>query len=893
MNPRLYTYIGILILFTICYWLIYFIAQRSKRNKLIEQTTQEIAESISPSPNLRSEEDKQLEENRQRMYDTICQSVAMAIKQIDDLFLTNAYIPHSQCELVKGQLTELYGHIDPLIKWLPKKSEVKTTASDFVSKYSQMEERRLAHNKEFKEIEKDVNVNYFNTVLEYPLDAAQRDAIVTLEDNCLVVSSAGSGKTSTMCGKVRYLVDKCGVDPKKILLITYTRKAAESLTTRLDIEGLRCCTFHKLALDIIAHFTQQKPAICSDGIFVNVYETLKKDRTFISAVNRYLASYKSLTKDEFEYENAEAYIEDRKKFGIQSPYPDMSGYSVYTRSEEERKICVFLSENGIRYKYEQPYVYDLKDKEHRQYCPDFTIYYTVDGVKKRLYLEHFGVDVEGNVPKWFGDGENGGWEVANEKYKAGIQWKLQTHQSYGTDLIFTTSADFHNQTVYKKLKDELIKRGVKFTPLSDEDKNDILLGKSKFKEKALIEMLSSFIMLMKGRCLTMHDIEDAVLSSGGSLEFDKRTKFIVKNLLIPFYCTYTLLLQNRGEMDFTDAILMATDMCSEKSYADYDYILVDEFQDISLDRYKLLQALRRKNPLTKTFCVGDDWQSIYRFSGSDLQLFTKFDKYFGYTAECNLSTTYRFGNPLLDLSSQFIVRNPNQKKKELRPFNAQCFTDYKFVPYLLEPDTNREGQQYIGVLCSILDSIPEGKSVYLLGRYTMDCEVLYNYFQPKTLGDRLIFKYNGKDYPFLTVHQAKGLESDYAVLLRCSSGNYGFPSTISDDPVLSLVMSKEEDFVFGEERRVFYVALTRPKDRLYIMYDIEHPSSFVTEIEDIAPQKTDNEVHLCPKCKRGHLELIKEGIAKSGSHFKSYVCSNQDFGCDYFNTVYSDVVEDS
>lgn len=128
----------------------------------------------------------------------------------------------------------------------------------------------------------DIHKDFFDHCLKYPLDKQQRRSIVSEEDNCLVVSSAGSGKTSSIVGKVKYLIEIKGVDPEKILLISYTNKAAAELTDRMGIEGLRGYTFHKLALNIIGQVTGQKPSICSntDALFLKIYQELLGDDNF-------------------------------------------------------------------------------------------------------------------------------------------------------------------------------------------------------------------------------------------------------------------------------------------------------------------------------------------------------------------------------------------------------------------------------------------------------------------------------------------------------------------------------------------------------------------------------------------------------------------------------------
>ena len=186
------------------------------------------------------------------------------------------------------------------------------------------------------------------------------------------------------------------------------------------------------------------------------------------------------------------------------------------------------------------------------------------------------------------------------------------------------------------------------------------------------------------------------------------------------------------------------------------------------------------------------------------------------------------------------------------------------------------------MVAGTLSHLPNNKSIYILGRYSFDVDVLKsNDFEVYMKGDKTFIKHDGSEYPYLTAHQSKGLEADYVLLLNCNSGAYGFPSTISDDPVLSRVLSENDHYEFGEERRLFYVAITRGKRMTYIFYDKKHPSTFVTEIEPDVPL-----ADCCPVCHAGRKTMVHSGVAKNGSKFYTYICSNTAAGCDYRQTVF-------
>lgn len=350
-------------------------------------------------------------------------------------------------------------------------------------------------------------------------------------------------------------------------------------------------------------------------------------------------------------------------------------------------------------------------------------------------------------------------------------------------------------------------------------------------------------------------------------------------------------MKESGEIDFSDMINLATEEIKADNFVSpYKYIIIDEFQDISLSRYQLIKSLLDNRPDTKLFCVGDDWQSIYRFTGSDIGIFTDFEEYFkstplvGFerkTSKSYIENTYRFDNQLIELSSNFILKNPNQIRKTLK---SKIQTDKK--PFtILNYDYN---YSIVNPLHDAFDSIASElndatATVKLLGRY--DHEI--NEIKEKS---KLDFKYNRKtkkttishpsyrnlEIDFHTVHTAKGLEADYIVILNGNAGIYGFPTEISDDPLLNFLLSKSDQFPNGEERRVFYVALTRAKKHVYILSNTENRSKFVDEIEVDA--KISNK--LCEWCDNGIL------VERQGPFGYFYACSNSHY-CNFTRTIKS------
>ena len=706
------------------------------------------------------------------------------------------------------------------------------TISNFINDFGRISKLVKQHNEGVITFLLDTHKDFFDHCLKYPLDKQQRRSIVSEEDNCLVVSSAGSGKTSSIVGKVKYLTEIKGIAPERILLISYTNKAAAELTERMATNGLKGYTFHKLAIDIIGKTTGIKPSICdnTDSLFVDIYHKLLDKSSFKKSIVEYFIDYQTNETDWEQRKNERReQLSEQKNVQLKAMFPDMDGRAIYVRSEQEQKICFVLSSLGVKFRYEEPYEHQLADEMHSQYRPDFSIYFEQEGVTKRIYLEHFGVDEHGLVPAWFAKDKGITYEEANQKYNDGITWKKTAHEKFGTQLLVTSSADFHYSDIRDKLRKLLDDAGVPIQEKTDEELYDLVLPKGSKQEKAFIRLVVTFVTLVKSSCKSVKD----VLKQAKNAD-DERSVFIIKNIFQPVYERYINALSNSNQIDFTDAILQATEICRTSHPVEYDYIIVDEFQDISVDRYNFLKVLREGNPPAKLYCVGDDWQSIYRFSGSDMALFNQFPEYFGATEINKIETTYRFGEPLVSLSSNFIQRNKAQIQKNIHSFSSEMRTELEFYAY--------DRRDYCNTIGQLVASIPSDKSIFLLGRYSFDDYYLSFMYQSIKESNRFYYVIGGRKVEFLTVHKSKGLEADYVILLQCNKDTYGFPSQVSDNPVLNYVLTKSDQFPYGEERRLFYVAITRAKIKTLVLYDKHFPSVFVDEF--LHPEKVSEESYV-------------------------------------------------
>ncbi|MBR1878871.1 MAG: UvrD-helicase domain-containing protein [Paludibacteraceae bacterium] len=746
-----------------------------------------------------------------------------------------------------------------------------------------LEQWRKIHNEQFISRELENQKSYFDSVLPKSLDAQQRLSIVTNEDNNLVVASAGSGKTTTIIGKVRYLIDQCGVAPKDILVLTYTKVAAEELRQRIGRKDVDCLTFHSHACKTL------RIKEIDEHFFERVFDDMMEEKSFFKAANKYLTIYSNLWKYDYEYASAKERTRALAQFNI-APYPDKDGYRMYVRSKEELELCVILTELGLSIRYEEGYEFASKENGRYQYKPDFTIYYKdASGVETKAYLEHFGIDNEKHVPKWFGDGKEGGYQKAEESYNKWIEKKRETHKLNGTTLIETTSGEFqtHKGNMREFVLAKLVEKGIPIHPISEAQKMELLEKVSFHAKDKLRVFLEGYVTLLKVHQYTTENIDKIEIKLTQTPSwYRERNLFIWRELVKPIFDRYNQKLAEKKLYDFTDVLYKC--IRSNKEFGlprKYKYILVDEYQDMSEDKYEYLKSWRSQDPFTRIFCVGDDWQSIYRFAGSDLSYFNKFAEHFiGRTVENKIEQTHRFGNPLAKISSHFILQNAAQKEKQVIP---------KDIETAVEAIKYTDGQQRY-VLKQIISQLQAGEEqdeekgrirILLLARYWKSFKSVLG-FNIQGPTDHIIGNHKVK---CMTIHSAKGLTADNVVIIDCNSGT--IPSVIQDDPMLSCVLADSDTFEYAEERRLFYVALTRATKKTILLYDQYAPSCFIEELGFLKNNSSSRE-H-CPWCDNGTIMVGKPRVARNSGQFVNIYCSNYDEHlCDYTETIFADSAEE-
>lgn len=307
---------------------------------------------------------------------------------------------------------------------------------------------------------------------------------------------------------------------------------------------------------------------------------------------------------------------------------------------------------------------------------------------------------------------------------------------------------------------------------------------------------------------------------------------------------------------------LAADCVEDGRWASpYELVMVDEFQDVSQARARLVASLL-KEPGRHLFAVGDDWQSINRFAGSDLAVMTDFEGRFGLAVTLKLETTFRCPQSLCDISSDFVSRNPMQIRKKVRSAKPDVANPVSIIEVGDENSIRAAVGKRLREIAAQLGGDALEASVYVLGRYNNDSSYL-----PQEA-------HNGRmDVQFVTVHSSKGLEADHVIVPRMTAETLGFPSRIADDPILALAMPGGDSFEDAEERRLFYVALTRARSTVTLITVAHRKSPFITElvrnnkieVRDLEGVESSNEV--CPSCKRGFL------VRRKGKYGPFYGCS--------------------
>lgn len=761
------------------------------------------------------------------------------------------------------------------------------TVDRFNGVFQNFDEFVVNFNIKYVRTQKEKYQQFFDNIENKKLDEQQRTAVVTDEYSNLIVAGAGSGKTLTILAKVKYLVEKKMIPPEDILILSFTQKTVEELNQRLkDIHpNVRALTFHKLGYNQIKKHLSLAPAVTNENTLGNVIKQyllkdIFSDAKALNAFVQYVACYMNIPEEYDKYDSLGEKIDTEKGIDLRtlkSKYEPLNmvrqanldtfqGEKV--KSVEELTIANFLFLNGINYEYEKRYPID-----EFVYQPDF---YLTD---YDIYLEHFGVD-ENNRATWLN-------EFNERAYIEEMDKKRQTHLEKGTKLLETYSYYNKNNVLLDKLKEMLEAEDVKFSPRdSKEILNQVTSNNQNFG-KEINKLIETFINLSKSRRLGENDLNKLYSSQTiFKIQFMKERYKLFLQFSIPILKKYNEILIERNEIDFNDMINKATDLITNNNTNfSYKYIIVDEYQDISFSRFKLIQQIRDLSNARLT-CVGDDWQSIYRFAGSDISLFSNFEKHVGKFELLLIEQTYRNSQSLINISANFIKKNKKQIQKNPLSQISDRYEPLKFIGFTPE---NLE-QKFINEVEYLVDKYGN-EPILVLGRHTFDIKnlILQNgnsrikYIERS--GKLEVDGFEQVDIKFLTVHRSKGTEAKNVIVLNLSNNLMGFPNKMTDDPILSLLLSDHEEYRFAEERRLFYVALTRTKNEVLLFLPSE-TSIFAEELLSdndylLSNVKGNPKTTNCPYCKTG--KLVVRQNSRNGNNF---------LGCSHYpacNQTYNDI----
>ena len=794
------------------------------------------------------------------------------------------------------------------------------TIAHILDSYTHIETLVEHHNEKYVKTALIQERNYLDSILQavdpgIVLDEDQRRVILTDEDYCLVVAGAGAGKTTTVAAKVKYLVDKKGIDPLQILVVSFTNKAVNELKDRIQKQLKISCpiaTFHSTGNAIIRKNSPEEKLNIVDPsklyFVIRDYfrnSIMKKE----SAVNNLILFFASYFDAPYEGSDLNAFFNNIAKANFTTMRSELEDFkreiidartkkhvtiqNEILRSYQEVSIANFLYLNSIDYEYEPIYPYEIPYSK-KPYTPDFII----SQGNKTAYIEHFGITEAGKNNRFT--------QQEIERYKAAVRDKINLHKEHNTTLLYTFSAYKDGRSLLEHLKEKLESKGFELRPRSNKEIMDLLVtGEENRYIRKLVSLICRFISNFKVNAFQVDDFSRMFHSTQ-----NVRSRLFL-NICNDCYLEYERWLKQHRAVDFEDMINESARLLREvkemKKKLDFKYIIVDEYQDISRQRFDLTKILSEVTD-AKIIAVGDDWQSIYAFSGSDISLFTKFAEKMGYAKMLKIVRTYRNSQEVIDIAGNFIQKNKEQISKQL--ISPKHIKDpvliYTYDSSRKARNTDRKSGSNYELACaieSVLTDLLEYKrkegikpgSILLLGRYGFDGDNLektglFEYIN-KTNKVRSV-KYPKLDITFMTAHSSKGLGYDDVIVINGKNETYGFPSKVEDDPVLAFVIKGDRSIDYAEERRLFYVAMTRTKNRVFFVAPEANPSEFLLELKHsyknvkLLGQWNETEPinyakKSCPLC--GYPMQLKY---KRAYGLRLYICTNEPEICGFMTNNY-------
>jgi len=684
------------------------------------------------------------------------------------------------------------------------------------------------------------------------LDKDQIKAIIADEDYSLILAGAGCGKTTTMASKVKYLVDIKKVNPEKIVVMSYTKKAVEELEKRIIIDfGINACvtTFHTLGLMHIREiFKNHKCYVVDDSLREKIFYEYFKEEIFpykekieeileyfnVNQKNSHFIFGNHFINNYYKYKNFDEYFESYKEFKLRETInlkevirekqeKDINREEPFTikgelvKSKGEAIIANFLYVNGIDYYYEKIYKETMDYK--RVYKPDFTL--ELNG--EEVYLEYFGM---------LSDDTN------YKRYAKIKKLKEEYHEKHHNKFIELTYTD--EESLINTLKNNLLKLGFKLKPRSLKEIFFQILDNNKTSQIFLYKKFLYHIIDTIKSSSNRDNYKDVIVAYLNQLNQEEK-ELANKQLkyINDFYAYYQKKLYRSEDygFDFSDMIYYANLYISKigtNNNLNFDYLIIDEYQDISRDRYEFTKNIVKRNK-AKVVAVGDDFQTIFSFAGSKIEYIYNFTKYFEGAKLFTIKRTYRNSQELVRATGKFIMKNESQIKKELYSLK-NIYKPIRFVMF-------EGGLEYDRLKELILKIHKKNKehSIMILGRTN---KIINNCFLDSYLVDDIGTKieflgYEDIKIDGMTIHKSKGLTSDEVILIgldnnfpKSNTGMFWLESLFFDYP-------EDESIPYAEERRLFYVAMTRSKNHVYLLVN-KNPnlrSPFINEIYNIVNEE--------------------------------------------------------
>lgn len=780
-----------------------------------------------------------LEEHLLKSYNNFLKQDTYLIYPLKERFLnetTNTLHLLTKISYIIRELEDFYQTILSKVQSINNlKNEITNYNDEFVTK----------RKKEYKELFK---TNYGE------LDEYQQEAIIRDDKYNLVVAGAGSGKTEVLIRRIAYLIKRKPdtIKNNRILAIAFQNKASNEIKIRLsknfDVD-VDVRTFHSLGKKILEDSGKKISLIFNGDNFEKEfnnfikkqYEFKLKDKEFKKLLLEYV---KYINDDEIEkqaedFESKEEYVNYNKNLRFTSLN------ETKVKSEFEREVMNFflthkINGKRIEIKYEEKadwLKYTNTNGQEIEVSPDF--YFPVFNT----YLECWALDKNNKVPNWF-EGTNptekyiNTMNIKKDKFKEQDKHSLIeiSYGEYQTTNNFTKLIENKFMSILnKKFPDKKFE----LEPMTYDEIINNLWEDSKASINTIPLNIGRFITIAKTYGFNTKTIIKRLDNEKWSIKQIKFTK-----IALEVFQDYEQILQKEKKIDFSDMINLAVKELKDNKelYKNkFDHILIDEYQDISYQRYMLVNELLNKNPNCKLFVVGDDWQSIMGFSGSNLNYFVNFSKYFENPHRTDLINNYRSIKSIVDCGSDLIKNNGNsQINKKAIAFN-NIESQINIFSSLHKKGFERNYYTQITHHCiSLIDEkLKEGvkpNEIMILSRI-MSNKFLFNqlfeFAKKKGIQLNEYHKEGLNRVNLMSVHKSKGLQAKVVIILDVVQGLYGFPCELENLSIFNIATLNEFENE-KEERRLFYVALTRAKEELYIYTMKEKESKFLKEISKYA-----------------------------------------------------------